>query len=83
MRVGKLSLANFELLATRHMACVSSAEVAEFANKLHIFPTKADVANHNHCYIRDLGRPVIVIKAESSSHLAQSTPEDDAGGLHV
>jgi helitron helicase-like protein/uncharacterized protein DUF6570/PIF1-like helicase len=81
LRVDQVSRNDWQLLASRVAATLPPAEVLQFVDALHIFPTKAGVAAHNHQRLRDIRNPVVRIAAVNSSQAASRASTEDASNL--
>ena len=69
------------MLASRVRSALPLLEVSEFNNTLRLYFCNKDIKIYNYRYIRNLGNPILVIKAEHTGTGARSTKEDNTKGL--
>lgn len=79
LRNGKTSLNDWEHLMKRTPSKVDNLSAFDCA--LHLFPTVQAVAKYNLMKLKDINRPIAIIKAVHSGPNAQRATSDDAGGL--
>ena len=83
-RTYSINQEDYNLLLTRFSHNVSNEEKQTFNDAIHLFPTRADVENHNHHYLESMHTPVLCCKARHNGgrHAKQAT-EDQADGLEA
>ncbi|KAG6238494.1 hypothetical protein E4U24_007136, partial [Claviceps purpurea] len=59
-------VADWQLLTTRVRASLTHADAESFRDAVHIYPTKARVAEHNRDHMLSLGVPVLRIVADNT-----------------
>jgi len=83
LRSGDPTVHDWKLLSSRVQANLAPAEVAQFKDALRIFATKEEVRRLNHSCLRDLGVPVIVVRAFHEGREAEKASTEDAGNLQA
>ena len=58
-----------------------TGDVSAFESALHLFPTVEAVVQYNLSKLRDINKPIAVIKAVHNGCAASKASSDDAGGL--
>ena len=83
-RTYSINQEDYNLLLTCFSHNVSNEEKQTFNDAIHLFPTRADVENHNHHYLESMHTPVLCCKARHNGgrHAKQAT-EDQADGLEA
>ena len=79
LRNGETTISDWEQLMKRIPSQVG--DTSSFQCALHIFPTVNAVAEYNLTKLREINRPVAIIKAVHSGSNAHKASSDDAGGL--
>lgn len=83
-RTYSITQEDYNLLSTRFSNNVSAEEKGTFRDTIHLFPTRANVEDHNHHYLEATHAPVLCCKARhhGGKH-AQLASEDQAEGLEA
>jgi ATP-dependent DNA helicase PIF1 len=83
-RTYSITQEDYNLLSTRFSHNLPDEEKHTFHNAIHLFPTRADVEDHNHYYLESTHTPVLRCKARHTGgrHAKQAT-EDQADGLEA
>lgn len=83
-RTYSITQEDYNLLSTRFAQNLPDEEKRTFHDVIHLFPTRADVESHNHCYLESTHAPVLRCKARHNGgrHAKQAT-EDQAEGLEA
>jgi ATP-dependent exoDNAse (exonuclease V) alpha subunit len=83
-RTYSITQGDYNLLSTRFFQHLPDEEKRTFHDAIHLFPTRADVENHNHRHLESENVPVLHCKARHSGgkHAKQAT-DDQADGLEA
>ena len=83
-RTYSITQEDYNLLSTRFPQSLSDEEKDTFHDVIHLFPTRANVEDHNHHYLESAHIPVLRCKARHSGgrHAKQAT-EDQADSLEA
>ncbi|KAG5930874.1 hypothetical protein E4U60_006721 [Claviceps pazoutovae] len=81
LRIGRPSVADWHLLTTRVRGSLAHAEAESFRDAVHIYPTKARVAEHNRDHMLSLGVPVLRIVADNTGPKTDQADSQMACGL--
>jgi ATP-dependent DNA helicase PIF1 len=83
-RTYSITQEDYNLLSTRFSQNLSDEEKHTFRNEIHLFPTRADVGDHNHHYLEATRAPVLRCKARhSGGKRAKHATDDQAEGLEA
>lgn len=83
-RTYSITQEDYNLLSTRFSHNLPDEEKRTFHDVIHLFPTRADVENHNHHYLESTHAPVLRCKARhSGGKRAKQATEDQADGLEA
>ena len=78
LRNGETTVSDWEHLMKQ---TPSQTDVLTFESALHLFPTVEAVVQYNLSKLRDINKPIAVIKAVHNGCAASKASSDDAGGL--
>ena len=79
MRNAELTITDWEYLISRTPARVQ--DKSSFDTALHLYPTVAQVVQYNIHQLKELGKPIAIIKATHTGPNASKATTDQAGGL--
>jgi ATP-dependent DNA helicase PIF1 len=83
-RTYSITQEDYNFLSTRFALNVPDEERHTFHDAVHLFPTRADVEDHNHHYLESTNFPVLRCKARhSGGRQAKQATEDQAEGLEA
>ena len=75
---------DYTFLSAHFPGNVTEAERNTFCDAIHLFPTRADVEDHNHHYLESTNTPVLHCKARHSrGRQAREATENQAEGLEA
>jgi hypothetical protein len=74
---------DWQMLTTRVQAMLTPGEVTLFEDAIWIYALKDDVKAFNHYFLRQLRRPVLLVKASHTvGSAAENANTDEGGNLH-
>ena len=82
LRNNDLTVEGWRTLTTRVKSLLPIMEVDTFNDALHIYAKKDEVNQLNHEKLRDLGSPVLILKASHEGSGADKVSTEDGGNLH-
>ena len=83
-RTYSITQGDYNLLSTHFLQNLPDDEKHTFYDAIHLFPTQADVEDHNHHYLESAHIPVLYCKARhSGGRCARLAAEDQADGLEA
>ena len=83
-RTYSITQGDYNLLSTRFPQNLPDEEKHTFYDAIHLFPTRADVEDHNHHHLESAHIPVLRCKARhSGGRRARLAAEDQADGLEA
>ena len=83
-RTYSITQEDYNLLSTCFSQNLSDEEKQTFHDVIHLFPTRANVEDHNHHYLESMNIPVLRCKARhSGGRRAKQAAEDQADGLEA
>jgi hypothetical protein len=74
---------DYELFSTWFWDNMAVEDLTQFADVLHLLPTRAAVLECNTRRLAQLGQPVVRCKAKHSCSIAAKASEEDADGLET
>ena len=75
---------DYDLLSTQFFQHLSNEEKNTFNDAIHLFPTRADIENHNHRYLESMNVPVLCCKdGHSGGKHAKQATDDQADSLEA
>jgi hypothetical protein len=83
LRIYSTTQEDYEFFSTRFWDNITVDERTQFANVLHLLPTRAAVLECNTFRLAQLGKPVIRCKAKHNCSAAAKASEEDADGLEA